>query len=149
MHPITGWLPILTRAAQIKSLKRNERITSRQVTRIYHWFRSAQLHFVISKLIWSVHVIYQKCVIFIIQIWIFDEMRNSHNISKIGLIFSALSKSACGGLVRQVRHFVQPCIPRKSNSVQIPELVEAILPWGLVGVVRVPLPADVAWHGES
>ena len=36
-------------------------------------------------------------------------MRDSHNVSKIGLIFSALSKSACGGLVRQVRHFVQPC----------------------------------------
>ena len=108
MHPITGWLPILTRAKQMKSLERNERITLRQVTRIYHWFRSVQLHFIILKLILSVHVIYQKCVIFISQIWIFDEMRESHNVSKIGLIFSALSKSACGGLVRQVRHFVQP-----------------------------------------
>ena len=35
-------------------------------------------------------------------------MRDSHDVSKIGLIFSALSKSACGGLVRQVRHFVKP-----------------------------------------
>ena len=108
----------------MKSLKRNERITLRQVTRIYHWFRSVQLHFIISKLIWSVHVIYQKCVIFILQIWIFDEMRDSHNVSKIGLIFSALSKSACGGLVRQVRHFVQPCLyprnfTRESSSVRV------------------------------
>ena len=62
-----------------------------------------------SKLILSVHVIYEKCVIFIFQIGIFDEIRDSHNVSKIGLIFSAHSKSACGGLVRQVRHFVQPC----------------------------------------
>ena len=108
MHPNTGWLPILTRAKQMKSLERNERITLRQVTRIYHWFRSVQLHFIIPKLILSVHVIYQKCVFFISQIWIFGEMRESHNVSKIGLIFSALSKSACGGLVRQVRHFVQP-----------------------------------------
>ena len=109
MHPITGWLPILTRAKQMKSLERNERITLRQVTRIYHWFRSVQLHFIIPKLILSFHAIYQKCVIFISQIWIFDGMRDSHNVNKIGLIFSALSKSACGGLVRQVRHFVQPC----------------------------------------
>ena len=108
MHPITGWLPILTRAKQMKSLERNERITLRQVTRIYHWFRSIQLYFIISKLISSVHVIYEKCVISIFQIWICDEMRDSHNVSKIGLIFSALSKLACGGLVRQVRHLVQP-----------------------------------------
>ena len=40
----------------------------------------------------------------------FYEMRESHNVSRIGLNFSALSKSACGGLVRQVRHFVQPCL---------------------------------------
>ena len=109
MHPLTGWLTILTRAKQMKSLKRNERITLRQVRRIYHWFRSVQLYFIISKLILSVHVIYQKCVIFIFQIWIFDEMRDSHYVSKIGLISSALSKLACGGLVRQVPHFVQPC----------------------------------------
>ena len=57
-------------------------------------------------------MIYQKCVIFISQIWIFGEIRESHNVSKIGLIFSALSKSACGELVRQVRHFVQPCSER-------------------------------------
>ena len=92
----------------MKSLERNERITLRQVTRIYHWFRSIQLHFIIPKLILSIHVIYEKCVIFIFQIWIFDEMRGSHNVSKICRIFSAQSKSACGGLVRQVRHFVQP-----------------------------------------
>ena len=104
----TQWMSILTRAKQMKSLDRNERITLRQLTRIYHWFRSVQSHFVISKLILSVHVINQKCVIFIFQIKIFDEMRDSYNVSKIGLIFSALSKSACGGLVRQVRHFVQP-----------------------------------------
>ena len=60
------------------------------------------------KLISSVQVIYQKYVIFIFQIWIFDEMRDNHNVSKIVLIFFAQSKSACGGLVRQVRHFVQP-----------------------------------------
>ena len=34
-------------------------------------------------------------------------MSDSHNV---GLIFSALSKSTCGGLVRPVRQIVQPCI---------------------------------------
>ena len=48
--------------------------------------------------------------IFIFQIWFFCEIRDHHNVSKIGLIFSALSKLACGGLVRPVRHFVQPCL---------------------------------------
>ena len=122
LHPITGWLPILTRAKQIKSLERNERITLRQVTRIYHWFRSIQLHFIISKLIWSVHVTYQKCFIFVFQIWIFDEMRDSHNVSKIGLIFSALSKSACGGLVPQVHHFVQPWQIYFKTSLGAPQI---------------------------
>ena len=87
------------------------------MTRIYHWFRCVQLRFIISKSVLSVHVIYQKCVIFIFQIWIFHEMRDSHNVSKIGLIFSTLSKSACGGLVRQVRHFVQPCSTNCINAL--------------------------------
>ena len=102
MHPVTGWLPILTGSKQMKSLKINERITLKQVTRIYHSFRSTQLHFIISKLILSIHVIYQKWGIIIFQIWIFDEMRDSQNVSKIGLIFSAQSKSACGGLVSSI-----------------------------------------------
>ena len=33
---------------------------------------------------------------FIFQIWIIDEIIESHNVSEIGPIFSALSKSACG-----------------------------------------------------
>ena len=37
-------------------------------------------------------------------------MRDSNDVSKIGLIFSALSKSASDGLVRPVCHFVQPCV---------------------------------------
>ena len=54
-------------------------------------------------------MIYQKWGIIIFQIWIFDEIRDNQNVNKIGLMFSAQSKSACGGLVCQVRHFVQPC----------------------------------------
>ena len=55
-------------------------------------------------------------------------MRDSHNVSKIGLIFSALSKSACGRLVCPIRHFVQPwwwlymmwlCWHKKSHSIEI------------------------------
>ena len=81
------WLPIPTRAKQMKSLERNERITLRQVTRIYHWFRSVQLHFIISKSILSVDVIYHRCVIFVFQIWIFYELRDSHMLVKSAWFF--------------------------------------------------------------
>ena len=58
-----------------------------EVTRIYHWFRTVQLQFIISKSIFSVDVIYQRCVIFVFQIWIFDELRDSHMLVKLAWFF--------------------------------------------------------------
>ena len=110
MHPIIGWLPILNKAKQIKSLERSERITLRQVTRIiYHWFRSVQLHFIITNVILSVRDLMWLIRLrhFYFPNLNFWWMSNSHNV---GLIFSALSKSTCDGLVRPVRQIMQPCI---------------------------------------
>ena len=59
-------------------------------------------------------MIYQKCVIIIFHIWIFDEMRDSCNVSKIGLIYSALSKSACGGGVAPI--FTMP-LPQHTGAL--------------------------------